>query len=647
MAENHLGENIKNLRKKRKSADFFPVLRMWMSTLFAAIKSDKGLIPSDIGEKIYIGENMLVSKNYMTSLIMIKEFSLDTAIAMTSEFVKYIKESVPETIIDFTFKNTKFEIDLREPGLKERVARWTEQMNNPKIPVKIKERNAWLLYSYEVLKSGRLCFATRCFILIHTKDNLTMKKALKQGSQYLNEFNIEYKIIKSDINRYLSYINPVINKSEVSTKDLSSIISSSYSLAEILPITQGLNDESGTFLGIDRDNSNPYFLDFRTTARAKNILVLGPSGEGKTFLVQTWLVDMFSDKYSIVINDIKGEFISFVEACGGKVLSMHSNTSSYVNTFCIKKEGLNEKEKPEVYFNENLMLSKTKLLIIANIDEGKTSKVSAFIEEFLEAMYLQLGVVKSNENTWYRTKDLTIYSVYEYFIKYVSIDIRIVYEDIIDSVLLNFKTYLDISGSSHSVITNEYEIQDIIESQVLCFDYGILSKNRIQDNISLALNQLDAKIIMDQFIYSNKRKHLHTVCVNEEFQMTSKFLKHMYAEAFSLRRAQNQINIILGNSLSSLKGDIDSSIILDNINIWLLGRLTKNNIDFLVNEFSLDDFEENMKEINHNSNLDRTFLLINKLHRHTTSAFLTAFVPSSVVSSKIFKVVDSTDCEGV
>ena len=54
-----------------------------------------------------------------------------------------------------------------------------------------------------------------------------------------------------------------------------------------------------------------------------------------------------------------------------------------------------------------------------------------------------------------------------------------------------------------------------------------------------------------------------------------------------------------------------------------------------------------MEEINKNSNLDRTFLVINKLHRNTTSAMLKAFVPSAVVKVRIFKVVDSNTDEGV
>ena len=104
---------------------------------------------------------------------------------------------------------------------------------------------------------------------------------------------------------------------------------------------------------------------------------------------------------------------------------------------------------------------------------------------------------------------------------------------------------------------------------------------------------------------------------------------------------------MLGNSIAALKNDEDSAIILDNINIWVLGRLTRSNMKYLIEEYSLEDYEEQMEDINKNSNLDRTFLVINKLHRNTTSAMLKAFVPNSVVKGSIFKVVDSSVDEGV
>lgn len=47
---------------------------------------------------------------------------------------------------------------------------------------------------------------------------------------------------------------------------------SRQTIAEILPDTQGMNDDRGTFLGIDQKMMGPYFINFRSTAKAKNII---------------------------------------------------------------------------------------------------------------------------------------------------------------------------------------------------------------------------------------------------------------------------------------------------------------------------------------------------------------------------------------
>ncbi|MBR1737505.1 MAG: hypothetical protein IJ736_10905, partial [Firmicutes bacterium] len=388
--------------------------------------------------------------------------------------------------------------------------------------------------------------------------------------------------------------------------------------------------------------------DLRATARAKNFYVLGPSGEGKTFLVITWLIDMFADGYSISITDIKGnEFTAFTLACGGKVVSMRPGSTSYVNTFKISQDGVSQGEPPEHYFKENVKLSKMILTIITGIDDQRSIKVSALMEEFLDALYLQIGVSANNTNTWKRTEELSPFKVYEYFKRYISEDIKRVYADILDDVFMAFNTYLEPSGSGSELFSSEYVIEELINTRVITFDYGLLDKNRIADPVALELKQLFAKLITDSFVRSNKDKKLHTVRILEESQMTTKLQKRMYAEEISLRRSQNQINIMLGNSIAALKNDEDSAIILDNINIWVLGRLTRSNMKYLIEEYSLEDYEEQMEDINKNSNLDRTFLVINKLHRNTTSAMLKAFVPNSVVKGSIFKVVDSSVDEGV
>jgi hypothetical protein len=203
------------------------------------------------------------------------------------------------------------------------------------------------------------------------------------------------------------------------------------------------------------------------------------------------------------------------------------------------------------------------------------------------------------------------------------------------------------TGTGSDLFRREFDISSVLNSRVVTFDFGMLSDTRVADEVTTSLKYFFSKLVTDAYVANNKKQGLHTIYVMEESQLANAVLREMYAEAMSLRRAQNQINIMLGNSISGLKGDKSAEIILENINIWVLGRLTKANKDYLVNEYSMEEFEPIMDDINVNSDYDRTFLVVNRLNRNTTSAAIKAFVPKDVVNSSVFRVVDATKSEGV
>jgi hypothetical protein len=639
--------NIAKVRKKNRKVNFMPTASMWINTLLAHFRSDMGTIPPDIGDEIFIGDNVYVTKDYISSVILIEEFSLDTVLGVCSELLHHIKTIQPSVIVDVTMKASKYELDFGDLALKNRMQALKDSLDSDKIADHVKERNAWMVFSYETMKSGKTTYIARVFVTIRAKQNSILQKALKAAMGYLGEYNIEAKIIKSNLTHYFDFMSPIINRANSASKDIPYVVGTGNSIAELLPTTQGLNDEIGLLLGIDRMSENPYLIDLKGTARAKNFYVLGPSGEGKTFLVLTWLLDAFTQDYRISITDVKGnEFTSFTESCNGSVISMKPGATFYINTFKLDKNAINGKPVME-YYNENMRITKTVLMLICNPTEHNRVKVASLMEEFLQTLYLQVGVVAENPNTWERSSQLTPFKVFEYFMTFVSPSIRNIYSDVIEDVILNFKTYMSPTGTGSDLFRREFDISSVLNSRVVTFDFGMLSDTRVADEVTTSLKYFFSKLVTDAYVANNKKQGLHTIYVMEESQLANAVLREMYAEAMSLRRAQNQINIMLGNSISGLKGDKSAEIILENINIWVLGRLTKANKDYLVNEYSMEEFEPIMDDINVNSDYDRTFLVVNRLNRNTTSAAIKAFVPKDVVNSSVFRVVDATKSEGV
>jgi len=643
---NVVGQRLKAREKRSRKSENFIVFRMWWNTFFSLFRADRGTIPFDIGSGIYLGENQYITGQYMSTCFLVTEYSLQTPIAMCSKLIREVKSVVPDIVIDFTFKNIKFELQPNDTALKDRVEGWKAHLSDPDVPRHVKEREAWLLYSYEVLNTGKLAYQTRSIIWVRAKNNAALKRACKEVSKYLSEYGISFKQIKNDITRYIDYSTILLSKYSSTGKDIPAIISTTNSLAEILPVTQGINDEIGLFIGIDKTNNAPYFINTKATARAKNFYVVSASGEGKTFLVITWLIDGFADGYSECIMDIKGnEFTAFTKACGGTILSMRRDSSMYINNFRIRCEGLRPGDDPGAYFRDKLALNRRFLAVIANLGPELEDRGHALFEEFLAAVYLQLGVLQDNVNTWHRTNELNPFKIYEYFQNYVSPDIRRLYGDIIDKTLMNLKIYIDPKGSNSDAFRTEYNLDEVLNTRVLTFDFGLLDSRRNVDPVMLKLKLLDMTLINDEFIKRNKEKGLSTIKVLEESQIVDDFLMDIYAEEFSLRRAQNQVTIMLGNSVNALKGSKSAQIILDNLNIIVVGKTNNTTINYLNDEYRLGKHMETLERINTDIDYDRVFLVINRMQRNNTYAQVKAFVPDNVVKGQIFKVVDTVGSE--
>ena len=108
-----------------------------------------------------------------------------------------------------------------------------------------------------------------------------------------------------------------------------------------------------------------------------------------------------------------------------------------------------------------------------------------------------------------------------------------------------------------------------------------------------------------------------------------------------LRRAQNQVTMLLGNSVSALATNPNAKGILENTNVLVLGALNKSSREYLVNEFGLDKESEDLEQLCQNPDLENTFLLVNRMEKDATTALLKAYVPEHVVKGKLFRIVDT------
>lgn len=644
-----LSTSLRERSKKTREKEKHIRLRMWVSTFLSKFFTDRGTIPDNIGNNMLVSNNVCITKNNITAYILVTEMDTCTPICWTSGLVEYVKEQVDGVRIDIIIKNQRYYPDVSPSGTASRERSWTMTIDNPMMPKEYVRRSVRCLYSLDVAKSGEKLFKGRTYIRIRAMDSTTLRQAHSLCEQYLTKkCNAVFKPIKSNLGETLSYVTLMSNKKPEHLKDVPPIIWSMQTLAESLPSTQGMNNMVGQLMGFDTRSSYPYLINFRASSSMKNILLEADSGFGKTFMVEWWLYPFYADGFNLCIMDIKGtEFAAITKALGGVTLSMRSNSTFYINTWVWRKEEC-FMEDDQLYANTRKGLSKQQLMLIADLEEKLVPQGEALCEEFINSLYRSIGAIDSNVNTWGRTEQLSAYRVADMFNDFVSHEIKMKYPDVAQMMVDRVNIYMGRNGSNSHMYRDEYRYIDVLENSVLTFDFGILEASSGQDRVMFRIHVLFMTIINDVFVSYKKSKGEWTVKVLEESQIVDDYLTKIYTREITLRRAQNQITVLLGNSVSALAQNPASRPILDNISIICVGKLNKSSRNFLCEEYGLKESHvRDLERIQQNTALQHTFLLVNNLEKDSTTALLTAPVPDDVRDSELFKVVDTEEEKGL
>lgn len=642
VTDQSVGVKLKSVSKTKKKREKFLRTRMWFSTMISAFYKDRGVIPQNIGNNVMVGNNIYITKHSLNAVIIVKEFSIETPFAIMSDIVSYVKEKSPNVSVDWTLKNRRNKVNLNASDLKSRITTWQATLDNPYSNDLYKKRAARLLYSVDIARSGETLYKSVVYITVRAKTGSELNQGLHHVETYLQSCGALYKIIKNDMRTTMDYLLLMSDKRGRKLKDVPTVALSSQTLSEMLPITQGINDKMGTFLGIDRKSKGPYMINFRSSAKAKNIYAVANSGAGKTFLIQNWFLDMCVDGYNMCIMDIKGtEFIAFTQAMGGIVISMKPSSTSYVNTFKMDPEEV--KGDIRVYYDNRFNLSKQMMLLLCDLPEHLVSRGESLLEEFLSSLYLQYGVLAENVNTWSRSYSLNPYTVYDEFTKFLSDAVKQKYSDVASRMQTRLSIYMSRTGSNSHMFRTPIDYKDILDTKVLTFNFGMLEGTGQVDAAMFKVRTLFMDILNDEYVAYKYSKGEWTGKVLEESGIAGDYLLKLYAKDFMLRRSQNQVTILLGNSVTSLARSQSATGILENINILVVGQLNQSSRDYLINEYGLEQWEDELQKLQTDPDYENTFLCINRMQKDATAAMLKAYVPQRVVEGRLFKIVDTED----
>ncbi|MCX6695874.1 MAG: ATP-binding protein [Candidatus Altiarchaeota archaeon] len=163
----------------------------------------------------------------------------------------------------------------------------------------------------------------------------------------------------------------------------------SSSLAASFPfISSCFENKGGILLGFNMFNGIPITLSPFEGAQNPNMLILGSSGSGKTYLVKLLCARSMMEDTIVQIIDPQGEYGEMVKLLGGEVIRISPDSKSVINPFDLRFSTFDEVKKSV----------KTFLNIAA--DGNLSDYAKGIIDEVMNLMYDRRGIRPDDPSTW-------------------------------------------------------------------------------------------------------------------------------------------------------------------------------------------------------------------------------------------------------
>ena len=264
---------------------------------------------------------------------------------------------------------------------------------------------------------------------------------------------------------------------------------------------------------------------------AGDMEVCAPSGGGKTVLALNVMQSAVEHGSAVCAMDIKGnEMVKFIEATGGYDVSLRTDSYEYINTFVMHPEDAT-RENAEIYFNDRFNFSKQQIITLSGIrDRDQLMSLEALLDEFLDYMYIYMGVERRNRNSWQNTFGLNPFVVYDFLVKFLTPN-KMQQYNLPTTLLSTLGMYMSKDGSKSYAFTTEFDFANILAAPTLAFNFGILSNMTIQDiDIDLfRLKLLYMGRLNSQFTTVKFNHGIRTLKVLEESQIVNDDILRIYA----------------------------------------------------------------------------------------------------------------------
>ena len=282
-----------------------------------------------------------------------------------------------------------------------------------------------------------------------------------------------------------------------------------------------------------------------------NFFVLGPSGSGKSFYVNSMVRQVHEQDTDIVLVDTGNSYEGLCEYFGGKYISYTEEHPITMNPFKIKREEWNI---------EKLGFLKNLVMLIWKGSQGTVSKTEdRLIEQVINEYYDAYFTTK-------RVSNLCFNSFYEFSTERLP---KICEENGLHGIDLSSYNYLlkdFYKGGSHDVTLNENMDSSLFDETFIVFEIDSIKDDPL-------LFPLVTLIIMDVFLQKMRIKKNRKMLIIEEAwkaiasPMMAEYIKYLYKTA---RKFWASVGVVTQEIQDIIGSEIVKEAIINNSDVVML-----------------------------------------------------------------------------
>lgn len=468
-------------------------------------------------------------------------------------------------------------------------------------------------------------YKTATFIELHVQSdsifesNDTLKEAERALNAYCIQNGIKAKRLFLDAHNYYKNYGPTSSFNDrvlMRRKFTGNVFSDDTLSSYVVPEHGKVGDETGVYHGIDIRSREVVTFDLSKGSGAKNVLVTAATGEGKSRAMKTILTFYAIDpRYQTVIFDYEGtEYSALGKVTDATTVGIGSTQGSYVNTMVITKP-TGDPEVDMGRLNQAKEMTTRVFDLLFDEGEGMENQERAIFSYLLNAVYVDAGVNEEQPEFWHeRSQHLTFYTIYQKLKQLMD-------QKKDETFFREFKPYQ--IQDFHNVIMVYFakgqlrnywfkepvDINAFLDSKDVIFNFDMGGQGEESVDVQqLALRQLFASHLTNLKSMYNRQRGVRTVVVIEEMQ---RYLKHKQSRqivsTFVSGGRKNGLvmylvtnapqELLLTGSMGSHLAQEDIGTILGNMNILLLGALSRNDMEGLVDQFGLEDSEGYLNQL--------------------------------------------------